>query len=62
MPLNIVDLNLNTSSVYGLVKNSSEIVSANQQFILDVSSWQPGFNTLIFEYDGTLIIETFIKN
>ena len=60
--LKVYGMNLNTNSVYGLVKNSSEIASANQQFTLDVSSWQPGVNTLIFEYDGTLIIETFIKN
>lgn len=52
--LKVYGMNLNTSSVYGLVKNSSEIASANQQFTLDISSWQTGVNTLIFEYDGTL--------
>ena len=60
--LKVYGANLNTFTQYGIVKSSNEILGDNQQFSLDVTNWQSGVNSLIFEYNGELIIENIIKN
>ena len=54
--------NLNTLAQYGIIRNTIENIGDNQQFTLDISNWQSGINSLIFEYNGDLIIENIIKN
>ncbi len=60
--LKVYGANLNTLTQYGVVKVSSEIIGDNQQFSLDISNWQSGINSLIFEYSGEITIENIIKN
>lgn len=60
--LKVYGSNLHTLSYYGILRNTYETVGDNQQFTLDISNWQSGLNSLIFEYNGELIIENVIKN
>ena len=56
--LKVFGSNLNTLNQYGFIRNSAETVGDNQQFTLDITNWQTGINSLIFEFNGELNVET----
>jgi len=60
--LKVFGSNLNTLNQYGFIGNSAETVGDNQQFTLDITNWQKGINSLIFEFNGKLNVETVTKN
>jgi hypothetical protein len=60
--LKVFGASLNTFIQYSMIRNSSEIIGDNQEFMLDLTNWQSGINSLIFEFNGDLIIENIMKN
>lgn len=60
--MKVYGMHLNTNSTYGILRNTAEVIAANQELTLDVSNWVTGVNALIFEYNGELYFEQLIKN
>lgn len=60
--LKVYGANLSTLNQYGIVRNSSEIIGNNQEFTLDLTNWQSGINSLIFEFNSEISVENVIKN
>lgn len=59
--LKIFGVNSNYSTFYGLVDQQNLFQGDNQQLAINVSNWDNGINSLIFEFGGEIYIENFVK-
>ena len=59
--LNIYGVNQNTNSVYNVVSNLDQMAGDNKSIQIDISKWQSGTNSLIFQFEDEIHVENFIK-